>query len=128
MEYEKNCSSQEDIQIYCRPFFDQTFSFRFNHKKRYQKWKIPFCTKSMPDTKKTFVQKKKNILKIIDFGGEKILISIHLLFKFVSVRFDWWNTSHWSWSVKSVVSIKFYWPTSVTMSLFFNGIITELNE
>ena len=33
----QNCSSQEDIQIYFRLFFDRTGSFRFNCKKRYQK-------------------------------------------------------------------------------------------
>ena len=49
----QNCSSQEDTQIHFRELFDRTRSFRFNCKKRYQKWKILFCTKSMQNTKKT---------------------------------------------------------------------------
>ena len=49
---EQNCLFQEDTQIYFEPFFDETHSFRFNRKTRYQKRKIQFCKKSMRDTKK----------------------------------------------------------------------------
>ena len=50
----QNCLSQEDIQIYFRLFFYWIRSFRFNCKKRCRKWKTPFCSKSMWDTKIMF--------------------------------------------------------------------------
>ena len=47
----KNYSSQKYIQIQFKAFPDRTRSFRFNRKKRNQKFKIPFCNKSIRDTK-----------------------------------------------------------------------------
>ena len=35
--WRQNCLSQGDIQIYFKPFFDRTRSFRFNCKKCYKK-------------------------------------------------------------------------------------------
>ena len=45
--FRQNCSSQEDLQIYCRAHLYRTQRFYFNCKKLYKKWKIFFCTKSM---------------------------------------------------------------------------------
>ena len=50
--FRQNCLFQQDILIYLRPFFERTRIFCFNRKKRYQKWKTLFCTKSMQDRKK----------------------------------------------------------------------------
>ena len=48
----QNCVFKIDRQIYFRSIFDRTRFFLFNSKKRYDKWKIPSCSKSMWDTKK----------------------------------------------------------------------------
>ena len=68
--FAQNCSSQEDIKIYPGVLFDQIRCFRFNYEKRYQKWKILFCTKSMRDTKKILGEKIVRFTKIYKFGLE----------------------------------------------------------
>ena len=87
--YRQNGSSQEDIQIYFRTLFDRTGSFRFNCKKRYQKWIILFCTKSMRDTKKMIGKKivrLKNIYKLACKYFFIRVIYFHLFIKNVFIR------------------------------------------
>ena len=75
-----NCLSQENIQIYSRPFFDRRRSFRFDRKNVIKNEKLSFAPKSMRDKKKMFVNKivrLKNIYKLtIDyfFTGVKYFI------------------------------------------------------
>ena len=74
--WRQNCWFQDDIQIHFEPFFDLTRSFHFNRKKRYQKWKIPFCTKSMWDTKKMIGNKIIRFRKIYKFSIDYFYIGV----------------------------------------------------
>ena len=88
IRYEKNfrhnCSSQEDIQIYFRILFDRRCSFRLNCKKRYEKWRILFCTKFMRDAKKMSGKKIVRFKKMCKSASDyfiKRVISFHLFIK-----------------------------------------------
>ena len=81
---QQNCSSREYMQIYLRSFFDRTRSFRINRKKLYPNWKIPFCSKSMRDTKKKLGTKIVRLEKNYEFTP-------HFLFMRNISFVYWWN-------------------------------------
>ena len=85
----QNCSSQEEMQISRRALFDWTSSFRFNCKKRFQKWNFWFCTKSMQDKKKMSVKKIVHLKKFSKLASDYFstrVISFQLFIKKVFIR------------------------------------------
>ena len=93
----QNCSFHRDLQMSYRPFLHRSYifcllikkllvfkktiryekncSFRLViHKKRYQKWKISFYTKSMRDTKKMLENKIVYFQNIQNFGADHFFI------------------------------------------------------
>ena len=56
--------------------FNRTRSFCFNRKKRHQKWKIPFCTISMRDTKKMLNNKIVRFKKIYKLALDYFFIGV----------------------------------------------------
>ena len=64
---EQYCSPSEDLLTYFRPFFVLTRSPRLI-RKNVKNGKIPFCTKSMRDTKKMLRKKFVHFKKIYRFA------------------------------------------------------------
>ena len=86
--WEKNCSSQWDIQIYFRALFYLTRNFCYNCKKCYQKWKILFCIKSVRDTKKMLRKKIICYKKIYKWACDHFFIRV-ISFHFLSKTLLW---------------------------------------
>ena len=79
----QNCLPQEDIQIHSRSFSVRTCNFRFYRKKRYRKWKIPFCTKSIRNTKKILGNKIIHLKEFYDFVVDYFCIGVISFFSFI---------------------------------------------